>query len=375
MKKTEDTSVEANLENGIAKRDQMPFQEENEMAKRIRRPYMINGVKCWLSGNSEQEILDAALKLSGGPAEMRPRSFRHNFRKYALNWFENFSKPNVATATATTYERQLRLYILPILGDLDLEEITISNVQSVFNQIHGAKETKVKCKNVLNMIFRLAVDEGFMLKNPLEASSFRIRGSASKETEPYSVREMQYMVQHISDLTNPFDVAYMALQTLQPLRLEEVLGLKWGDIDEEEMVIYVRRAVTHPTRNEPEIKSTKTDEEREVSLTRCALRHLVSIPKGRPSDFIVGGEEAFTYTQVRRMCQRIARQMRFKGKITPRRFRATVLTDIYEQTRDIKLTQLAAGHKTPDMTLRHYVKGRRISSDSARAIDRAYGEN
>ncbi len=38
----------------------------------------------------------------------------------------------------------------------------------------------------------------------------------------------------------------MALQALHPLRLEEVLGLKWMDIDALGQVINVRRAVTHP---------------------------------------------------------------------------------------------------------------------------------
>lgn len=72
------------------------------------------------------------------------------------------------------------------------------------------------------------------------------------------------------------------------------------------------------------------------------------------------------------MCARIAREIGFPGKITPRRFRATVLTDIYEQTGDIKLTQLSAGHATAEMTLKHYVKGRRNAQTSAQVIDQTY---
>lgn len=374
MSQTERVSVEANLENGITERGQTLFREEREMAKKIRRPYVINGVKCWISGDSEQDILDAALKLCSSSFEKsRPRE-KHNFERYALNWFENFSRPNVSTVTRVTYERQLRLYILPVLGALDIEDVTLSDVQRVFNRIDGAKETKLKCKVVLNMIFKLAIDEDIIVKNPLNASSFRLRGASSRVTPPYSVREMQYLVHHICDLTNPNDIAYMALHALHPLRLEEVLGLKWGDIDVEEMTIYIRRAVTHPTRNRAEIKTTKTDEEREVSLTKSALRYLKLIPRGQPNEFVIGGERPFSYTQLRRMCERIARETGFDGKITPRRFRTTVLTDIYEQTRDIKLTQMAAGHRTPDMTLKHYVKGRNGKRDPAAAIDRIYGE-
>ena len=51
----------------------------------------------------------------------------------------------------------------------------------------------------------------------------------------------------------------------------------------------------------------------------------------------------------------------------------TVLTDIYDQTKDIKQAQAAAGHTTAAMTLKHYVNGRGIGSDvAATVIDGIY---
>ena len=342
------------------------------MAKKIRRPYMINGTQCWISGNTEQEVLENAIRLMGltpAPASAQPKT---NFGRYAKNWYETYSKPSVSTATATTYERQLRLYILPALGKKAVEDITLDDVQSLFNSIGGAKETKVKCKNVLNMIFKLAVEEGLMTRNLLESSSFRLRGEASKETKPYTVEQMRMLVEGIGSLTNPVDRAYLALHALHPLRLEEVLGLRWEDVNEDDMTLLIRRAVTHPKRNAPEVKETKTGKCREIALSAVCLGHLKAIGMGRPGEYIVGGAQPMSYTQVRKMCGRIAREIGFEGRITPMRFRTTVLTDIYEQTGDIKLTQNAAGHATPEMTLKHYVKGRRKANDAAQVIDRIY---
>ena len=79
-----------------------------------------------------------------------------------------------------------------------------------------------------------------------------------------------------------------------------------------------------------------------------------------------------SYTQVRRMCSRIKRDLEFEENITPIRFRTTFLTDLYEQTGDIKLAQKEAGHTTPAMTLKYYVKGRKTSEDAAIAIERVY---
>ena len=80
-----------------------------------------------------------------------------------------------------------------------------------------------------------------------------------------------------------------------------------------------------------------------------------------------------SYTQVRRMCERIRKDIAFDGKITPRRFRATVLTDIYDATKDIKQAQAAAVHTTAAMTLKHYVKGRNSTANTAAPVASLYG--
>lgn len=79
-----------------------------------------------------------------------------------------------------------------------------------------------------------------------------------------------------------------------------------------------------------------------------------------------------SYTQVRRMCDRIKKDTEFSENITPIRFRTTVLTDIYDQTKDIKLTQAAAGHTTADMTLKYYVKGREDIASATTAVGTVY---
>ena len=76
---------------------------------------------------------------------------------------------------------------------------------------------------------------------------------------------------------------------------------------------------------------------------------------------------------MRQMRKRVARDIQFDDKITPRRFRTTVLTDIYDGTKDIKMTQAAAGHTTSAMTLEHYTKGRMLNRDAAKTIADAYG--
>ena len=356
------------LDNRTQELDCMPFQQGvEEMATKINRTVTINGTKRWIHANSEQEYCDKLAKLFCGEPQDK---VKHLFSEYALNWFETYSKPNIATATIKLYSHLLTYHIIPAFEGLAVEDIRVDDIQRLFNGMDTSKETKYKVKRLLNQVLNAAVDDEFLVKSPLKSDRIKITGAESTTTAAYSVEQMQYLVQHIEDIQSAQDRTYMAIQTLHPLRLEEVLGLKWSDIDLEHMALHVNRAVTHPTRNQPEIKDTKTRSSvRTIGLSQLAISYLTP---GKADDFVLGGSSPLSYTAVRRMCERIQKDTGFNEKITPKRFRCTVLTDLYDKTRDIKLVQAAAGHTTAEMTLKHYVKGRGNVVLSAAAIERAY---
>lgn len=361
-------AVHEHLENCTNTPDYIPFRgDATEMAYKINRTVNVSGRKCWIHANSEQEYAEKLLKLYSGDI---PTASKHNFSDYAMNWFEVYSRPNIETATAATYKRQLTKYLNPHFQNIAVEDITPDDVQRLFNGMNCAKATKDKVRIVLNMILNAAIEDGLLAKNPLKSSRIRITGTASKCTQEYTVEQVRFLIQNLNKIKLPSDRAYMVLQALHPLCLEEVLGLKWEDVDFEHMTIHIRRAVTHPTRNQPEIKAPKTvSSVRVVVLSHIAAEHLTPGPAG---DFVFGGASPLSYTQVRRMCDRIQRETGFSDKITPIRFRTTALTDLYENTKDIKAVQAAAGHTTAAMTLKHYVKGRESVSATAGILDRVY---
>ena len=360
---------EINLENFTAGISDMS-ERADDMSKRIKREINIDGEKKWVTAANEQEYAEkCAQAFAQGRIQenTKPQSeSKHNFTEYANKWFEVFSKPYVEKVTSITYERQLRLHICPVLGGKNVEDITPLDVQAMFNRMGNAsKETKNKAKIVLNMILEQAVEDELLRRNPLASKSIRITGMSSKPTEPYSVEQMRYLVQNIEQVQKPQDRAYLALQALHPLRLEEVLGLKGADV--EGSIIHIRRAVTHPDRNRPVVKDTKTNVSvRDLDLVEQVKKY---IPDTAPDDFILGGAKPLSYQQVRNMCERIERDTGFGERITPIRFRTTVLTDMYDQTKDLKQTQQAAGHANASTTMKHYVKGRAEHTNTAMHIN------
>lgn len=89
--------------------------------------------------------------------------------------------------------------------------------------------------------------------------------------------------------------------------------------------------------------------------------------------FCIGGEAPLTYQQGKRACERIRKGISFPGKVTPRRFRPTVLTDLYAQTKDIKNGPICTWHTAAAMALKHYVNGRNARTGTAASVASAYG--
>ena len=347
-----------------------------------------NPIYTKVSGSTQDERNDNIVKAyiqSGRIFDFLPDTFsslisqsktvnpiKPGFTSYAKQWFDTFARPNIEASTAITYQRQLDLYWIPAFGDKPIEDIVASDIQTVLNGMGNvSRDTRKKAVLVVSMILSQAVEDGYIPRNVAKSKTIKITGKAAKETEPYTVEQMQFLVAHIPDVKNPTDRAYLALAALHPLRPEEVFGLKFGDIDKDNHKISITRAVTYPDRNQPLIKGTKTDQS--VRAIDLACQILQYLPTGDPDSFIFGGDKPLSYQQIRRMRARIKKDTGFDDEIVPRRFRTTVLTDLYDQTKDIKQTQAAAGHTTADMTLKHYVKGRQQNSNTANPVASCYG--
>ena len=82
----------------------------------------------------------------------------------------------------------------------------------MFNGMDTSKETKYKVKRLWNQVLNAAVDDEFLVKNPLRLGRIKITGAESTTTEVYSVEQMQYLVQYIGDIKQPLDRTYMAIQ-------------------------------------------------------------------------------------------------------------------------------------------------------------------
>ncbi len=146
----------------------------------------------------------------------------------------------------------------------------------------------------------------------------------------------------------------------------------WSEILSESKHCNNPQTLVYPDRNQPVFES-KTKTEKSNRVLQLVPQIKAYLNSGKPDEFVLGGSKPLSYQQIQKMRKRIQREIGFEEAITPRRFRTTVLTDIYDRTKDVKLVQSAAGHTTAAMTMKHYVKGRSSNQATAEAIADAYG--
>ena len=296
------------------------------------------------------------------------------FKDYAREWLEVYMKPHLASTTYNCYRQQMNSHIIPAFQQRDLRTIETVDIQCFFNERRQLKkESQRKLKGILNMIFNAAVDDMIIDRNPIQSPRLKLTNQQKNVREPLSVNEMQRICNEIPSLEREDDRRFLAIQISMALRPCEVLGLQWQDIDLENNLLHVRRNVVHPDRYKPEVKETKTDGSyRVIPISSIARPYLT---EKSSDEFIFGGKEPLRYQAFRDVWKRIREKIDL-CEATGYTFRHTVLTDLYDATKDVKTTQRYAGHSNPDMTMRRYVHGREeCSQEIARRLDRVYKQD
>lgn len=142
-------------------------------------------------------------------------------------------------STIRSYEHSLNLHALPSLGARQIGSITTGDIQALVERMSGEGQTGSTIANVVNplrAIFRRLRLLGHVPTNPTlgvvipTSHTKRLHGGDPADAE----RVLAAMTEH--------DRCIWALAFYGGLRLGELRALRWGDVDEKNGVIHVRRS-------------------------------------------------------------------------------------------------------------------------------------
>ena len=326
--------------------------ERNNMSlerRRITIGYDVNGtpITKMLKASNQDEMNDRIVLAfidSGRIRDFLPSSQSFLFsssnirlKDYANEWLNR--KRKVKETTKVTYRKRLTSYIIPELGDKLIGSITSSDVQELLDKHKNLSEKTLReTKSVLSQIFKYAISDSLISKNPCSNLDVEIPSIKRKVRLALPIEHFHEIVSHLP-LLELKDRRFLALCLFTAMRRGEVLGLRWEDIHHG--MIHVKRNVTHPQRNAPEVTTPKTKAGiRSIPLIE-PLQNMLS--PFEETGYIIGGENPLTASAYRAMWKRIRNTIELHGA-TPHVLRHSYLTYAVGATTDFKTIQGISGH-------------------------------
>lgn len=266
-------------------------------------------------------------------------------------WIEEIKRPAVKYGTYETYRDIYTNRIKPKLGNMKLDEIKPIDCQVILNQElkHHKKSTVKHTLICMQQIFNSAVDNELLEHSPVRKIKV---GNEKNERRVFTAKEQQDFIEHINKHRFKYrDECMFILET--GLRIGELLGLKWSDVQDNKIVI--SRSMFFVRKEHRYIETTPKTKagNRTIPLTSKAY----AILKGRKvtrMDYIFFNPERTTRYNMTKSLWNVCNSMEIE-RISAHGLRHTFATRCIEAGMKPKTLQKILGHSTLSMTMDLYV--------------------
>ena len=139
--------------------------------------------------------------------------------------------------------RHIKLHLNPFFGQKPVKDITTGDVNLFVNHLADKNKSKkliLHCLSTLNMVFKYAIDKGFIVNNPNNSNSrIQVRGEENQRGG-YSEADITKLLRVRTSL---YMECFINLATFTGLSANELQGLKWSDVDFDNNQLLVARTV------------------------------------------------------------------------------------------------------------------------------------
>lgn len=222
----------------------------------------------------------------------RPLAGRVLLEDYAWRWFTE--RTALRPRTRELYEGELRLHILPALGNVELGQLSTIRVRKwhagLLNAGRPGPTTVAKCYRLLRSILSTAVEDGLMAKNPCV-----IKGAGVERHAERPVATVEQVFQ-LADAIEPRFRAMVLVAAFTSLRLGELLALTRRSLNPEDGTIAVIAQLQELAKGGHYRGLPKSDAGRRIVAVPDVLlptlaSHLGKWVDPEPDALIFGGQE------------------------------------------------------------------------------------
>jgi len=215
---------------------------------------------------------------------------RRAFAEVADAWLT--SKTRLAPRTHQRYEEILRVHLLPRLAARRISDLSEDDVVRLIAEVESAGSsagTARKALVVLSGILGYAARRGMVATNPV----LRLERGERPQLERREMRVLDGSgIARLLEAAEPTYRPLLATAIFTGVRLGELLGLTWADLDLDAGVLRVRKQLDRAgERVRPKTPCAVRDVELMPALARVLRAHRkrrLALGRARPEDFVFG---------------------------------------------------------------------------------------
>lgn len=306
--------------------------------------------------DAEAALEDVRRKLRRGE---RVKPTQATFAEVAELWLATQSqlRPN----TRDAYDSMLRTHLLPRFGRLKIAQLTVDHVALLITEMRDERKagwTVRAALTPLRRILRYAVRRGLIGTNPMDRLERGERPSVGRrDMRILSREEIGKVLEHADADYRPL----LATATFTGLRLGELLGLTWANVDFDAGAVNVRWQLDRRgERVEPKTEQAVRDVVLMPALARTLREHRLRSRFARDDDLVfpsVTGR-GLDPTVARGALKRAVAAAGLDGGDRPKLrlhdLRHTFASLLIAGGANVVFVSRQLGHASPDITLRVY---------------------
>lgn len=287
---------------------------------------------------------------------------KQTVKEYLETWVEAHGRANLRPSTYDSYKGYIRNHIVPTIGHIQLKQLTPAMIDDMFQMLYdkGLSHSSVRyAQRILSVSLEHARKYRYIETNPARDIITKF-GKQGKTPDPYTVPQMQQLIAHTA---GTFWEMPVLLGGMYGMRLGEILGLRWRNVDLENRVFHVSEQLPFKlpvtTTTVDEMAPVKS-EERSLYITDVALhfferqramqaqRKLLCSMSGKPyydNDLVVAQPDGSPYPRDR-ASSNFAQMLRRSGMphIRFHDLRHTAATNMHQLTGDFYTVGKILGH-------------------------------
>jgi integrase len=244
------------------------WREPGADGKRNHRRMILGSIEQLADETAaRQAIATLRLDLNHGDAWLKTRST--TVWELAAHYRERELEPDTiwkTHSTKVTYEGYLNKWILPRWGKYPLVRVNAGEVELWLRSLLLAKSSCAKIRNLMSVLFNHGIRYEICNRNPIQL----VRQSAKRKSVPVilSANEVQRLISVLG--VRERTLVLLAFGT--GLRMSELFGLKWHDIDFQTNEISVTRSIVFqvvgPCKTEASQKPVPLDPRLQIDAQR-----------------------------------------------------------------------------------------------------------